>query len=663
MNNKKVRFCALFIVLSASVFSQQKEISAPIPNSKVDFKDRVVGISIVKLDDVVVSDSKFELAKEKASKIIVKIKADDLAKKSGQSLASVLSSVVGLEINGNQSASGKNMGCYIRGGRNRQTLILIDGIPVTDAAGINLEYDLRLIPIEQVEIIEIMKGASSTLYGTGAATGVITITLKKAGRKAIDGNAYFNFGTQMTSDKVKYNPQDFNQGFSANGSNKTISYLATINSTETSGISESKGLNFEEDRFSRVNSLLKIGIKANTKLNFDFFANYDKIKNNFDGTFDNFTNPDTPENVSNIEQFRFGFSPKYIYNKGELIINASSNSIKRSYKILDTWSNLVGNSDYNSRTTTIDVYNKYSFSKPFFAVIGTQFQFMEMDALSQYESISNNLAKSRTIDPYFTAVYNFESGFNINAGARYNTHSVYKNHLVFNVNTSFSFQKIPLKLLASYSTAYITPSLYQLYSPYGNLDLTPEDNSTIELGFEMNLLDKKINWNTVAFYREEKNTIGFYTNPDTWVSNYSNMEGNNHVKGIESMVSFAISNAFKIDANYAFTSANEQLNQLIPKHKVNFSTDYKASKRAVFSLNYQYLHNRSETYFDGGTNELSTTILEAYQLLNTIAKYELIPNRMTVFGTVTNVFNSDFQENIGYSTRGRNFKIGISIYL
>ena len=144
MNNKKVRFCALFIVLSASVFSQQKEISAPIPNSKVDFKDRVVGISIVKLGDVVVSDSKFELAKEKASKIIVKIKADDLAKKSGQSLASVLSSVVGLEINGNQSASGKNMGCYIRGGRNRQTLILIDGIPVTDAAGINLEYDLRL---------------------------------------------------------------------------------------------------------------------------------------------------------------------------------------------------------------------------------------------------------------------------------------------------------------------------------------------------------------------------------------------------------------------------------------------------------------------------------------------------------------------------------------
>jgi vitamin B12 transporter len=109
-----------------------------------------------------------------------------LSKKSGQSLAAILSTVAGLEINGNQSA-GKNLGYYIRGGRNRQTLILIDGIPVTDASGINLEYDL--IPAEQVESIEIMKGAASTLYGSGAAAGVINIT-KKAGKKAIAGTAY-----------------------------------------------------------------------------------------------------------------------------------------------------------------------------------------------------------------------------------------------------------------------------------------------------------------------------------------------------------------------------------------------------------------------------------------------------------------------------------------
>jgi vitamin B12 transporter len=44
-----------------------------------------------------------------------------------------------------------------------------------------------LIPAEQVESIEIMKGAASTLYGSGAAAGVINITLKKAERKQGNG--------------------------------------------------------------------------------------------------------------------------------------------------------------------------------------------------------------------------------------------------------------------------------------------------------------------------------------------------------------------------------------------------------------------------------------------------------------------------------------------
>jgi vitamin B12 transporter len=35
--------------------------------------------------------------------------------------------------------------------------------------GIDLFYDLRLLPVDQIQSIEIMKGASSTLYGSGAA--------------------------------------------------------------------------------------------------------------------------------------------------------------------------------------------------------------------------------------------------------------------------------------------------------------------------------------------------------------------------------------------------------------------------------------------------------------------------------------------------------------
>ena len=66
--------------------------------------------STTQLKEVVVSDTKFELNSQKSGKIIEVLTAQDLAKKQGQSLANVLSQLAGVEINGNQSFAGKNLG-------------------------------------------------------------------------------------------------------------------------------------------------------------------------------------------------------------------------------------------------------------------------------------------------------------------------------------------------------------------------------------------------------------------------------------------------------------------------------------------------------------------------------------------------------------------------
>ncbi|ESU19728.1 tonB-dependent receptor [Flavobacterium cauense R2A-7] len=648
MNKKTVRFGALALLWATCTFAQEQDSIAKVKQ----------------LNEVVISDSKFALSKEKSGKVIVKITKEDLEKKAGQSVATVLSSVAGVEVNGNQSGAGKNLGYYIRGGRNRQTLIMIDGIPVTDASGINLEYDLRLIPVDQVESIEIMKGASSTLYGSGAATGVINITLKKAAKKEIAGNAYMSMGTQMTADKVKYNPQDFNQGFAVNGSLDKFNYYATLNSTEIKGISEAtvpQSATYEDDRFSRVNSLVKLGFTPTKKLTLDFFGNYDRVKSAFDGSFDNFSNPDSPFNVSTSEQFRFGFSPKYKYNKGEFVLNSAFNTIERNYNIFNSWTSGIDTSDYKSSSVNVDAFNKYEITNQFFVVAGGQFQFHEMNSVTPYDVIKKENAKFNTIDPYLTAVYNSSFGLNINAGARYNMHSVYDNHLVYNINPSYNFSGFPLKVVASYSTAYITPSLYQLYSPYGNLKLTPEENATAEVGFETTLLNKKVTLNAVAFHREEKNSIGFYTDTTTWESYYINVEGKYNAKGVESAVSYSVTDKLKVNANYTFTQPEEKLSRLISKHKGNASVDFHASSRLFLNLNYQYVDDRKDAYFDGGTFATVPVKLDAYQLVNFTVKHELIKNRMSVFGTATNIFNEDFVETVGYSTRGRNFKIGLNL--
>ena len=196
MKTNFIQLSAFFTLVSAIAFAQEQDST----------KTKTI-------EEVVVSDTKFAQSKEKSGKIIEKITAKDLESKKGQSLANVLSQVAGVEVNGNQSGTGKNIEYYIRGGRSRQVLIMIDGVPMTDASGITLQYDLRLLPVDQIESIEILKGASSTLYGSGAATGVINITLKKSAKKDIAGQAYFHLGTQNTAEDRKGYPQEFNQGF------------------------------------------------------------------------------------------------------------------------------------------------------------------------------------------------------------------------------------------------------------------------------------------------------------------------------------------------------------------------------------------------------------------------------------------------------------------
>lgn len=651
MNKKIVRISALCVLMTSCAFAQQ--------NQTFSSEDE--------LKEVVVSDSKFALAKEKSGKVITKITAEDLKNKAGQNLANILSSAAGLEINGNQSAAGKNLGYYIRGGKSNQVLILIDGIPVNDASGISFEYDLRLLPVEQVESVEIMKGAASTLYGSGAATGVISITLKKSGKKPIEGNAYINVGTNNTANTKKTSAQNFNQGFSVNGNANKVNYFASLNSTEISGMSQIAPVNpadnYEEDRFSRINYLAKLGYKATDNLTLDFFGNYDKINNDYDASFDNTGTNDTDLNSTESEQFRFGFLPKYKYSKGEFVLNSSFNKIVRTYDDFDFYSNKPGFSQYESRSVNVDGFNKYEFSESFFLVAGTQYQFHDMNSVTPFGGNLKEATKFNMIDPYITGIFSTDFGLNLNAGARLNIHSQYGNQLVYNVNPSYDFKSVPLKILASYSTAFVTPSLYQLYSEYGNADLTPEKNRTVEAGFETHFVDKKIKLNAVAFYREQTNFIGFYFNPVTFDSNYININGMNKAKGVETEVSFALSEKINWNSNYTFTQVDQGLDRLIPKHKVNSALDFQINEKLFLNLDYQYVDGRNDAFFDGATFATRNIVLDSYQLVNSSVRYELVKNRLSIFGAVSNILNADFVENVGYNTLGRNFKLGMNIKL
>ncbi len=636
MNTKFIKWSTCAVFLTSLSYAQEKD-----------------SIPTTSLDEVVISDTKFEQKREKSGKVIERITAKDLEAKKGQSIASVLSQVAGIEINGNQSSGGKDLGIYIRGGRSNQVLILIDGVPVSDASGITISYDLRLLPVEQVESIEVLKGASSTLYGSGAATGVINIKLKKAVNETISGNAYFTLGTQTVAKDANYDPQTFNQGGSINGSTSVLTYFASLNSTDTKGISEARPIDstteFEKDHFSRTNAMIKLGFTPTDRFKVDVSGNYDKINS----TFDNGPFSDNTENFLTSEQFRIAFLPKYKYNKGELVLNSGANTITRDLF------NFGSTTVYKSRSINADLFNKYSFNDEFSLIIGCNFQFFEMSNKGEYVDITEELAHFNMIDGYASVVYNSKFGLNINAGGRYNKHSSYGDYLVYNFNPSYSIPNTNVKVLGSISTAYVTPSLYQLYSSYGDFTLKPQENSTIEAGAEVSFFDKKLKLNTVGFYREEVNSIQF----DLVDYKYYSYDGRIKVKGIEANLEYVVSKNITFKTNYTFAELDNFSKVLNPKHKVNTSLGFTYDKFNA-NVSHQFVYNRYIEYttYPAPTFDpvLQSDILKDYQLVGANVSYQILKNRMSMFFAADNILDKDFVESRGYSTRGRNFKIGMN---
>lgn len=607
------------------------------------------------IEEVVITDTKFAQSKAKSGRSIEKITQKDLEQRKGQSVATVLSQLSGFEVVGNQGSAGKNLDLFVRGGNTNQVLILIDGNPVLDASSISSTYDLRLLPVDQVESIEILKGASTVLYGPNGASAVINITLKKAVKNKISGTAYVNVGTQNTTENHKLHGKESNQGFSFNGSNGKVSFLTSLNSTEVKGLSEAAGVNFEDDSFSRLNLNQQFGVKVNGKLNLDFFANYDKLISTFDdGSF-----ADNEFNSLSSEQFRTGFTPTFKYKKGEFKINSSFGLLEREYTNFDMWSG-ISNSSFKSRNVNVDAFNKYNLSSSLYLVTGVQFQFFDMNQFTPYGDILGNVAKFNVVDPYVTAVYETKFGLNVNTGIRYHKHSVYDDYLIWNLNPSYTISKLGLKFYGSVGGAVVSPTLYQVYSPYGNSALTPQENTTAELGLEKSFLNKKIIFTGAAFFREQDNSIVFGSLPSPPWGQYVNISGINKSKGFETSVTIKPIQKVTVSGNYTFVENDELISRFVAKHRANANLSLDITKNISWSAQYQYINQRDVAYFDSMTYATVATEVPSYQLVHTNLSVKISSN-LSLFVAVQNVFNEEFVETVGFTSRGRNYKFGLNL--
>ena len=604
---------------------------------------------IESLNEIVVTATKFETNKKNVGKIVYKITQETIENNQGRTVVDLLNDVPGVEINGNFSTKGQNLGYYIRGGRNRQVAILIDGVNVNDPSSFNADFDLRQIDINQIESIEVLKGASSTLYGSGAATGVINIILKKSSKDSFAGTFTTSVGTNSSSENPKFSGEEFSTNFNFNGTLGKVDYLLALNANGSSGLSAAESttdIPFEEDNFARQNVLLKVNYAVNDKLKIGLLSSYDEFSTDFDGfDFDPVTFASIPadrENNSKSVQKRVGLNADYSYKKGELKIRTFLTEIDRNES--------PSNDFFYGEVYGFDVYNNYKFNNQFSFLVGFTSQFQDMIQKTSFSTIEEGSGKQHFYDPYISFNYFSESGFNLNAGTRLNMHSEYGNNLVFNVNPSYNFKisENDFKVFASYSTAFVAPTLSEIFTKLPTIDeLLPEEDITIEGGFDLDLGDK-ININATYFYREETNKIGF--DPTTFQT--INDFGTFLARGLETEISYKASQKLRLLANYTYIDRDENLLLKIPQNKFFIKADYSLFPQTFTSLSYRFVDE---------TKDFGNVDLASYSLVDFFINHSLLENKVIFYGSITNIFNENFQEIAGFTTRGRNYNIGLRI--
>lgn len=645
MKKRSIKLSLLSILLAGNVLFAQEQ------------KDE----KVEQLEEVVLSDTKFELKKEHSGKIIYKITKKDIEQNAGKTVIELLDKVAGVEINGSNNSKGTNLGLYFRGGRSRQVAVMIDGVLVSDPTGIVATYNLNLIDVNQIESIEILKGSSSTLYGSGAATGVINIILKKASKKPFSLDYLASLGTNETQHNRKGNFDEINQNIGVRGTLNKFNYIANVGFTSSNGMSAASDINsvtpFETDGFNSENALMKLGYEANDKLSFQFFGNY----NQYDYDYDAGLYEDSDINNGFYKELKHGLKVNYSYKNGELIVLGSASNLKRGFNSYSSWTSTINSYRYEGKSLFAELVNKYTINEEFHFIVGLNYQDFDNQTNSPYGTIDSNIAKYSTIDPYASVVYNGKNGLNLNVGARLNNHSEYGNHFVYHVNPSYNViasSQAKVKVLASYSTAYITPSTYQLFSQYGNLDLKPEENTTIEFGFDASY-KKWLTVSSVFFYRDETNKVIFNFDPITFVSQYGNADDTTNAKGVETTVKLKPTEKIVVNLAHTYTYKSQDFNY-IPKNKISAQVVANLFKTTTVSLGFKNVSNRNASYYDSTTFSTVDTTMKSYNLVDFSASFKPL-DKLTIFGVLDNALNEDYEDIYGYSTRGRNVKLGVKL--
>lgn len=546
----------------------------------------------------------------------------------------------------------------IRGADSSQTVMVIDGVRISDPSATGGGYSFSNLLIDDIERVEILRGPQSILWGSDAIGGVVNVLTRRAERP-LEGSMAVEAGTHET----------VNAQAGIGGSGSLLDWRVAGSTFTTQGIS-ARSNGTEPDGYRRTSASGTATLKLTPNLSVDLRGYWADSRNDFDGT--------------SGDSQAYGLTTEWTGYVGVNLSLLDGRFINR-LAVLQTETDRENydparsirplNFDAHGRVRRFEYQGSFHFADAVQLVFGAEREEQRMTsaspgnnttayALVPQSANTNSVYGQLRITPL--------AGLTIDGGVRHDDQSRFGGSTVFSAGAVYTPNAGSTVLRASYDEGFKAPSLYQLFSIYGSTVLQPEKAKGWSVGAEQ-ALGEMFHASATWFERDTENLIDFAFCPTSGTlpaacfipgtttsrfGYYANVR-KAHAKGLELAARAQVGVLFA-SSNYSWIAAEDRSpgsadlgRQLarVPRHLANIEggIDLPQGLRASAAARYA-----GRTFDRAG----SATVLPDYWLVDLRAQWR-VAEELTFNARVENIADKQYETAGGYGALGRTVYLGI----
>ena len=561
-------------------------------------------------DDLVVTATRTATSVDSLVSDVSLVSRQEIQISAASSVIDLLKMQQGVEIETN-GGLGQVSALHLRGNSSQSAIILVDGIRVGSATtGLTA---LERIPLEQVEKIEIVRGAVSSIYGADGIGGVVQIFTKQSNNKPTL-SFYTGYGS--------YNTRESSVRFAdKTGSSK---YSFNLSSTDSDGISALRykdkyqyntgdkdpyrNLTFSGMLSHEIIPGHEIGVNyfnSNNNLGFDDDSVSPAKARSALGSFNIYSlNRITPYWTSKLS---LGQGTDIFRSNGSVSLSSATHNYQRQYAWQNDFSLPLGNLTLGIDRLEQNVDGKIQSYDGDYNLVTANYQ-----------------KKSRDNNAYFAVYHLNENQHTLQFSMRKDLNSQFGSYTTGNLG--YGYQITPtLRVFGSVARAFRAPTFNDLYWPYqdygygysfsGNPRITPETSRNKELSMVYDQGHHRIS--ATLFHNHVNNLILPAQGLD---ADFPINVGSALIKGVSASYEGWV-DQFGFKANMDIQSPRNEDTGLLLTRRAQRHGSLKISYTQNDLSLITELYGTSERFNDAA-NEVR---LSGYALLNLIASYKLNP--------------------------------------